>query len=156
MPTDQSLRLAFARPRLRPPPASRSEPPSHPQPASARRRPDCGRGERPVADPIGSRRPSGEASPSVRKRHGSSGRRRLRSRRSCGRHVHLRPLVCPWLRFFSPSPCPSRFAVPGSLVHVRRRVGDALDLVGLDLSWGESRFGRGGFLWWREELFVGL
>ena len=50
---------------------------------------------------------------------------------------------------FFPSLCPSRFPVPGSLVHARRRVGDALDLVDLDLSWGEPRFGRrrGGFLW---------
>jgi hypothetical protein len=43
--------------------------------------------------------------------------------------------------FLFPSPCPPGFPVP--LVHVRRRVGDALDLVDLDLSWGEPRFGRG-------------
>lgn len=126
LPTDQPPR--FPRPRLGAPFSTASclcsVSPSRLQEKGAPRR----RSDR---EPEAKRR--GEP---VRNRHGS-GRRRFRHRRSCARHVHLRPLVRSCLRIsfsFSLS-----LPLPGSLVHVCRRVGGALDLVVLDLRWGLER-----------------
>jgi hypothetical protein len=129
--------------------------PNHPQPVSARRRPSRLR-ERGAPLRRSDRELQAKRRGEPIRNHHGSGSRRLRSRRSCGRHVHLRPLVRYWLRISFPSPCSSRFPVPWcTCIAVS---GDALDLVGLDLSWGEPRCGRGGgeFLWWRETLFVGF
>lgn len=111
LPTDQSLRLPRPRLLARPRPRLRlgapfssaaclcSAAPSRLRERGAPRR----RSDR---EPQAKRR--GEP---VRNRHGSS-RRRLRSRRSCGRHVHLRPLVRSCLRIsfiLLPAPPASRF-----------------------------------------------
>jgi hypothetical protein len=52
-------------------------------------------------------------------------------RGNTGNHVHLCPLVRSWLRIYFPS---ISLALPGSLLYMGRRVCDALELVGLDLS----------------------
>jgi hypothetical protein len=97
-----------------PPPACVSEPPSHPQLASARsRRLDYGRGERPVADLIGSRRPSGEASPSgsamaAAAAADSDPAAAVAAMSTC---AHWSVLALP-PNFLFPSPCPPGFPVP--------------------------------------------